>query len=191
MLHTSATRDGPFGACFHRRWVGKPPVIYSARPGGRLWEVSTMRNRCRRVRDASNVSFQANIEGTVVSTLKMRDLIKGPPTPLIRMRWVWLFGSLSNGSGHFCVLVFSSAELPPPPSTPSSLPTLHFRHLSIFKRQEMLAWLETALFLYHPASYDLPVWTLELVGITSVQCVGNKVSSVFFPWIQCKARLSA
>ena len=35
-------RDGPFGACFHVRWGGHPPVLYSARPGGRLWEVGVV-----------------------------------------------------------------------------------------------------------------------------------------------------
>ena len=56
------SRDGQFGACFNVRWPGKPPVVYSARPGSRLWE--------------------ADIAGTVVSTLKQRELITVPPAPI-------------------------------------------------------------------------------------------------------------
>ena len=32
-------RDGPYGAVFHPRVAGRPPVVYSARQGGRMWEV--------------------------------------------------------------------------------------------------------------------------------------------------------
>lgn len=56
-------RDGPYGACFNLRWPGKPPVVYSARPGGRLWE--------------------ADIQGTVVSTLRLKELITIPATPIL------------------------------------------------------------------------------------------------------------
>lgn len=57
------SREGPFGACFNVRWPGKPPVVYSARPGGRLWE--------------------ADIKGTVVSTLRLKELINSSSTPLM------------------------------------------------------------------------------------------------------------
>ena len=33
------SRDGPFGACFDVRHRDRKMVVYSARPGGRLWEV--------------------------------------------------------------------------------------------------------------------------------------------------------
>ena len=56
-------REGAFGACFNARWPGKPPMLYSARPGGRLWE--------------------ADVEGTVLSTLRLKELITQPATPLI------------------------------------------------------------------------------------------------------------
>lgn len=57
------TRDGAFGACFNVRWPGKPPVVYSARPRSRLWE--------------------ADVAGTVVSTLKLKELISIPPSPIL------------------------------------------------------------------------------------------------------------
>jgi len=56
-------RDGAFGACFNKMWDGKPPMIYTARPGGRLWE--------------------ADIEGTVLSTLRLKDLVTSPATPIM------------------------------------------------------------------------------------------------------------
>lgn len=56
-------REGDFGACFHAPWPGKPPMVYSARPGGRLWE--------------------ADVEGTVLSTLRLKELITQPATPLM------------------------------------------------------------------------------------------------------------
>ena len=56
-------REGDFGACFHAPWSGKPPMVYSARPGGRLWE--------------------ADVEGTVLSTLRLKELITQPATPLM------------------------------------------------------------------------------------------------------------
>lgn len=55
-------RDGAFGACFNYRWPGKPPVVYSARPGSRMWA--------------------ADVAGTVVSTLLLRELVHVPPSPL-------------------------------------------------------------------------------------------------------------
>ncbi len=60
-------REGSFGACFHMRWQGKPPVVYSARPG-RLWE--------------------ADAEGTVLSTLRLKELITTPATPLLGYGYV-------------------------------------------------------------------------------------------------------
>ena len=33
------TRDGSFGACFDVREKDRELVVYSARPGGRMWEV--------------------------------------------------------------------------------------------------------------------------------------------------------
>lgn len=57
------SREGHFGACFNACWPGKPPKVYSARPGGRLWE--------------------ADIEGTVLSTLRLKELISLPAMPLV------------------------------------------------------------------------------------------------------------
>ena len=57
------SREGAFGACFNMMWVDKPPMVYSARPGGRLWE--------------------ADIEGTVLSTLRLKELCVAPATPLM------------------------------------------------------------------------------------------------------------
>ena len=65
-------RDGLFGACFHPRLAGAAPVVYSARPGGRLWE--------------------ASLQGGVVSTLRLRDLVSAPSGPIYGAGWVW-FGS--------------------------------------------------------------------------------------------------
>ena len=56
-------RDGAFGTCFNLRWANAPPIVYSSRPGGRLWE--------------------ADIQGTVVSTLRLKELISTPATPLL------------------------------------------------------------------------------------------------------------
>lgn len=56
-------RDGVYGACFDVRWPGKSPVVYSARPGGRLWE--------------------ADVAGTVVSTLKLKELVNVSASPLL------------------------------------------------------------------------------------------------------------
>ena len=63
-------RDGLFGACFHPRLAGAAPVVYSARPGGRLWE--------------------ASLQGGVVSTLRLRDLVTAPSSPIYGAGWVWL-----------------------------------------------------------------------------------------------------
>ena len=61
-------REGHFGACFNQRWPGKPPMVYSARPGGRLWE--------------------ADVEGTVLSTLRLKELITQPATPIYGYKYV-------------------------------------------------------------------------------------------------------
>lgn len=62
------SREGAFGACFNARWANKPPMIYSARPRGRLWE--------------------ADIEGTVLSTLRLKELITTPATPIMGYAYV-------------------------------------------------------------------------------------------------------
>jgi hypothetical protein len=54
-------RDGQFGACLDVR--EKQVLVYSARPGGRLWE--------------------AGLEGDVQSTIKLRELFTSSPTPVL------------------------------------------------------------------------------------------------------------
>ena len=59
-------RDGAFGACFHIQSGGRSPLVFSARPGSRLWK--------------------ADLAGDVVSTLKLKGLINIPPSPLFGLQ---------------------------------------------------------------------------------------------------------
>ncbi|KAF7659859.1 hypothetical protein LDENG_00292180 [Lucifuga dentata] len=63
-------RDGDYGACFfpQSRGVvaGQPPLLYSARPGSRIWE--------------------ASFNGEVLSTHQFKQLLSCPPVPLITYR---------------------------------------------------------------------------------------------------------
>ncbi|XP_069018690.1 Hermansky-Pudlak syndrome 5 protein isoform X1 [Embiotoca jacksoni] len=63
-------RDGEYGACFFPQnrglLMGQPPLLYSARPGSRIWEVS--------------------FNGEVLSTHQFKQLLGCPPLPLITYR---------------------------------------------------------------------------------------------------------
>ncbi|XP_071385151.1 Hermansky-Pudlak syndrome 5 protein [Centroberyx affinis] len=63
-------RDGEYGACFFPQsrgvTVGQPPLLYSARPGSRIWE--------------------ASFNGEVLSTHQFKQLLACPPVPLISYR---------------------------------------------------------------------------------------------------------
>ncbi|XP_068459814.1 Hermansky-Pudlak syndrome 5 protein [Clinocottus analis] len=63
-------RDGEYGACFFPQnrglLVGQPPLMYSARPGSRIWEVS--------------------FNGEVLSTHQFKQPLACPPLPLITYR---------------------------------------------------------------------------------------------------------
>ncbi|XP_028441693.1 LOW QUALITY PROTEIN: BLOC-2 complex member HPS5 [Perca flavescens] len=60
-------RDGEYGACFFPQnrglLVGQPPLLYSARPGSRIWE--------------------ASFNGEVLSTHQFKQPLACPPLPLI------------------------------------------------------------------------------------------------------------
>lgn len=56
-------RDGMFGSCFLKTNVNGDPVIYSARPGSRLWEV--------------------DFNGQVLATHQFKDSLRSPPTPIV------------------------------------------------------------------------------------------------------------
>ena len=78
------SRDGPFGACFDVRQHSDQGqvVVYSARPGGRLWEVSDSQTGVPHLSPAW-VWLQATVEGAVQSTVKMRELFISPPSPIL------------------------------------------------------------------------------------------------------------
>ncbi|XP_040017647.2 BLOC-2 complex member HPS5 isoform X2 [Gasterosteus aculeatus] len=63
-------RDGEYGACFFPQnkglLVGQPPLLYSARPGSRIWE--------------------ASFNGEVLSTHQFKQPLACPPLPLITYR---------------------------------------------------------------------------------------------------------
>ncbi|XP_029289655.1 BLOC-2 complex member HPS5 [Cottoperca gobio] len=63
-------RDGEYGACFFPQnrglLVGQPPLLYSARPGSRIWE--------------------ASFNGDVLSTHQFKQPLACPPLPLITYR---------------------------------------------------------------------------------------------------------
>uniref|UniRef100_A0A8C3AC72 Hermansky-Pudlak syndrome 5 protein homolog n=1 Tax=Cyclopterus lumpus TaxID=8103 RepID=A0A8C3AC72_CYCLU len=63
-------RDGEYGACFFPQnrglLVGQPPLLYSARPGSRIWE--------------------ASFNGEVLSTHQFKQPLACPPLPLIPYR---------------------------------------------------------------------------------------------------------
>ncbi|KAK5927908.1 hypothetical protein CgunFtcFv8_013016 [Champsocephalus gunnari] len=63
-------RDGEYGACFYPQnrglLVGQPPLLYSARPGSRIWE--------------------ASFNGEVLSTHQFKQPLACPPLPLITYR---------------------------------------------------------------------------------------------------------
>ncbi|XP_033490161.1 BLOC-2 complex member HPS5 [Epinephelus lanceolatus] len=63
-------RDGEYGACFFPQnrglLVGQPPLLYSARPGSRIWE--------------------ASFNGEVLSTHQFKQSLACPPLPLITYR---------------------------------------------------------------------------------------------------------
>jgi len=64
-------RDGEYGACFFPQnrglLVGQPPLLYSARPGSRIWE--------------------ASFNGEVLSTHQFKQPLACPPLPLIPYRY--------------------------------------------------------------------------------------------------------
>ncbi|XP_010792750.1 Hermansky-Pudlak syndrome 5 protein [Notothenia coriiceps] len=66
----SKERDGEYGACFYPQnrglLVGQPPLLYSARPGSRIWE--------------------ASFNGEVLSTHQFKQPLACPPLPLITYR---------------------------------------------------------------------------------------------------------
>ncbi|XP_023406567.1 BLOC-2 complex member HPS5 isoform X2 [Loxodonta africana] len=61
-------RDGEYGACFFpgRCSGGQQPLIYCARPGSRMWEVT--------------------FDGDVISTHQFKKLLSSPPLPVINLR---------------------------------------------------------------------------------------------------------
>ncbi|KAM7396827.1 hypothetical protein PAMP_019837 [Pampus punctatissimus] len=63
-------RDGEYGACFFPQnrglLMGQPPLLYSARPGSRIWE--------------------ASFHGEVLSTHQFKQQLACPPLPLITYR---------------------------------------------------------------------------------------------------------
>lgn len=61
-------RDGVYGACFLSKTAQNQPLIYSARPGSRLWEV--------------------DFDGKVLATHQFKELLTISPTPLISSRFV-------------------------------------------------------------------------------------------------------
>ena len=61
-------REGTFGACFFPVPASGVTKIYAARPGGRVWE--------------------AGLDGKVVATHKLKDLLSVPPSPLLGCRCV-------------------------------------------------------------------------------------------------------
>lgn len=128
-------RDGPYGALFHPRWVDHPPVIYSARPKGRMWE--------------------ADITGTVRSTVKQRDLITKNP-------------SISS------IITLTSHTLSTSPP-PHKIPNLNFHHLQLINNKYLLAWQEGYIFIFHPSSYTLCCWTNIFKDIVQVNCVDEKM----------------
>ncbi|GFO01076.1 hermansky-pudlak syndrome 5 protein homolog [Plakobranchus ocellatus] len=69
--HTYSTigtkpRAGEFGSCFFLEPNSQVPVIYCARPGSRMWEVS--------------------FEGKVLNTHQFKHLLAVPPVPVVRSR---------------------------------------------------------------------------------------------------------
>ncbi|XP_059191526.1 Hermansky-Pudlak syndrome 5 protein [Centropristis striata] len=66
----SKEREGEYGACFFPQnkglLVGQPPLLYSARPGSRIWE--------------------ASFNGEVLSTHQFKQPLACPPLPLITYR---------------------------------------------------------------------------------------------------------
>uniref|UniRef100_A0A7M5XN45 HPS5-like beta-propeller domain-containing protein n=1 Tax=Clytia hemisphaerica TaxID=252671 RepID=A0A7M5XN45_9CNID len=59
-------RDGLYGTCFLKARPENQPVIYSARPGSRLWEV--------------------DFNGQVLATHQFKESLSTPPTPLVTSR---------------------------------------------------------------------------------------------------------
>ncbi|XP_029636471.1 uncharacterized protein LOC115211873 [Octopus sinensis] len=59
-------RDGKFGTCFYHNTSLSTPLIYSARPGSRMWEV--------------------DFEGQVLNTHQFKQLLAIPPLPILDLR---------------------------------------------------------------------------------------------------------
>ena len=61
-------REGNFGACFSSVPASGETKIYAARLGGRVWE--------------------AGLDGNVVATHKVKDMVSVPPSPVLGCRYV-------------------------------------------------------------------------------------------------------
>lgn len=104
-------------------------------------------------------SFQADIAGTVLSTIKQRDLVTAPPTVIIDI---------------------ASSDLPSTPPMPS-LPSFNFDRLILLLNTYLVTWREGSIFIFHPSSYSLSNWSNQFQGIVDVICVNEKVihTSIF------------
>ncbi|XP_060568144.1 BLOC-2 complex member HPS5-like, partial [Ruditapes philippinarum] len=68
-------RDGNFGACFLQQGTSAP-MIYSARPGSRIWEV--------------------DFEGNVLNTHQFKQLLALPPSHIINVNQKYIFDTETN-----------------------------------------------------------------------------------------------
>ena len=134
-------------------------MVYSARPKGRLWEVG----QCEYLFISLFSSFQADIAGTVISTVKQRDLVTAPPTVIIDV---------------------TSSDLPLTPPMPS-LPTFNFDRLILLLNTYLVTWREGSIFIFHPSSYSLSSWSNQFQGIVDVICVNEKVSHASILTVNC------
>ena len=78
----SKPRDGIYGACFIQASPETSPVIYSSRPGSRIWEV--------------------DLQGQVLATHQFKELLSIPGTPIINCSEQVLFAPTPTSSPHSC-----------------------------------------------------------------------------------------
>lgn len=105
------------------------------------------------------LSFQADIAGSVLSTVRLRDLVTMPPVNIMSIDDPFL----------------STTPLAP---QPKALSSMNFSRLLLMFNKFLIAWQNGSLFIFHPSSYSLLCWTNSLDNIVQVECVNEKVKNM-------------